>query len=338
MQGIESMTEQSGQTAARQWAMLKGVPRSPLKVTTAELEARLRSEGFHVSRRTIERDLHLLSVQFPLVLDDRSKPYGWSWAKGASFEFMPKLTPAQGVALLLASAHLATLLPEAMQKELAPVFQAAEQSLAHSGWKDWHRKTAVLPTGLALLPPRIPAGTLPRIESAVAHRRCLRANYRSKGSRKSREVVIHPLGLISRGPVMYLVCTLFDYEDVRQLALHRITDPVETGEPVKQPKGFDFRQYAEEAAPRYLSRGPIRLVARFDGPAAEHLGETPLSLDQTWKDLPDGRVEVTATVEHDETLQWWLMAFGSQVEVIAPTGLRSWMKREMQYSVKKYGI
>ena len=65
MQGIESMTEQSGQTAARQWAMLKGVPRSPLKVTTAELEARLRSEGFHVSRRTIERDLHLLSVQFP---------------------------------------------------------------------------------------------------------------------------------------------------------------------------------------------------------------------------------------------------------------------------------
>lgn len=330
------MPVEPAHTLARQWAMLKIIPRSPLKVTTAHLETQLQSDGFTVSRRTIERDLHTLSAQFPLVLDDRSKPYGWSWAKGASFDFMPRLTPAQGVALLLARAHLATLLPEAMQKELMPVFKAAEQSLAHSGWKDWHRKTAVLSTGLALLPPHIPAGTLHRVETAVAHRRCIRASYRAKGNQQPKEMLIHPLGLIARGPVMYLVCTLFDYEDVRQLALHRVSDPVETGEPANQPKGFDFRRYVAEVAPSYLSKGPIRLVARFDGPAAEHLGETPLSSDQNWKDLPDGRIEISATVDDDETLRWWLLAFGSQVEVMTPPDLRSWVTSELESSLVAY--
>src|SRR3546814_8069227 len=75
--------------------MLRGIPRSPLRVTTGELEAKLADEGFAVSRRTLERDLHGLSGLFPLELDDRVRPYGWSWAKGANFEFMPKLTSSQ---------------------------------------------------------------------------------------------------------------------------------------------------------------------------------------------------------------------------------------------------
>src|SRR3546814_13144928 len=77
--------------------MLRGIPRSPLRVTTGELEAKLADEGFAVSRRTLERDLHGLSGLFPLELDDRVRPYGWSWAKGANFEFMPKLTSSQAV-------------------------------------------------------------------------------------------------------------------------------------------------------------------------------------------------------------------------------------------------
>src|SRR3546814_7783831 len=102
----DCMKEESSRTLARQWAMLRGIPRSPLRVTTGELEAKLADEGFAVSRRTLERDLHGLSGLFPLELDDRVRPYGWSWTKAANFEFMPKLTSSQAVALLLAKAHL----------------------------------------------------------------------------------------------------------------------------------------------------------------------------------------------------------------------------------------
>src|SRR3546814_17997451 len=102
--------------------MLRGSLRATWRVTTGELEAKLVDEGFAVSRRTLERDLHGLSGLFPLELDDRVRPYGWSWAKGANFEFMPQLTSSQAVALLLAKAHLRHLLPRALHKALAQDF------------------------------------------------------------------------------------------------------------------------------------------------------------------------------------------------------------------------
>src|SRR5690606_7364648 len=133
------------------------------------------------------------------------------------------------------------------------------------------QRTAVLPAGLALKPPRMADGVLDCVEQAIAHGRCMTAEYRSKGSTAPRSMHIHPLGLLSRGPVMYLVCTLFDYGDVRQLALHRLSDPVAMPEPSRTPEGFDFQEYVREIAPAYLPRGTIRLVARIDAPAAEHL-------------------------------------------------------------------
>ena len=331
------MKEDASQTLARQWAMLRAIPRAPIKVTVSELASTLLDQGFTMSRRTIERDLHLLSGRFPLVLDDRAKPYGWSWMKGASFEFMPVLTPSQAVALLLAKTHLRNLLPQNMHKDLAPVFDAAERELVSSGWKDWHKRTAVVPTTLELLPPKVFPFVLATVQTALARKRCLDGQYRAKGSPKEKRMRIHPLGLLSRGPIVYLVCTLFDYDDVRQLALHRLTGVAETAEPRREPAGFDFTSYAHTVASRFHSRGPIRLVALFDEAAAEHLRETPLSKDQSWRPIEGTqKVEVIATVEDDESLRWWLLAFGSRVVVTGPRSLREEIASDLQESLKSY--
>ncbi|MCB1745283.1 MAG: WYL domain-containing protein, partial [Gammaproteobacteria bacterium] len=61
------MKEDAGQTLARQWEMLRAVPRAPRKITTAELEVHLKDRGYGISRRSIERDLQKLSAWFPLT-------------------------------------------------------------------------------------------------------------------------------------------------------------------------------------------------------------------------------------------------------------------------------
>ncbi|MGA8277192.1 MAG: WYL domain-containing transcriptional regulator [Rhodanobacteraceae bacterium] len=331
------MRETSGQTLARQWAMLRAIPRTPYAMTAAELAERLRDEGYHTSRRTIERDLHILSARFPLTLDDRSKPYGWSWMKDASFECTPRLTPSQSVALLLARTHLRSLLPQNLHKDLLPVFEAAERAVAYSGWKDWHRRTAVVPVALPLLPPKIAPSVLTTVQMALARKHCIEGRYRAKGSAAAKRMRIHPLGLIVRGPVLYLACTLFDYDDVRQLALHRLTDVTESDEPRRETAGFDFAAYAQGEGVRLHSRGSIRLVVRFAEAAAEHLRETPLSKDQTWRPIESGaRVEVTATVEDDDRLRWWLLAFGSQVEVCKPAALRRALRQDLLEAIANY--
>ncbi len=322
---------------ARQQAMLRHVPRAPAKVTAGEVTQRLRDEGYEVSKRTVERDLQTLSGAFPLVLDESSKPYGWSWMKDAHFDFLPRLTTSQAVALMLARAHLRTLLPQGMQKDLQPIFNAAERELSTTGWRDWHRRTAIVPASLALLPPKLSNDVLAKVESAIAHRRCIEGMYRTKGSSKEQRWTIHPLGLLSRGPVIYLVCTLFDYTDVRMLALHRLSDVSELESRRMEPPAFNLQAYATSEGSHFQSRGPIRLVARFDPAAVEHLRETPLSADQTLGEVEDGaRVELTASVDYDETLRWWLLGFGDLVEVVAPINLRADMAATLEKGLAAY--
>ena len=64
----------------RQWLILSMLPKPPRRVDTATIEARLRERGARVHRRTIQRDLVQLSAIFPIVADDRHKPFGWRWA------------------------------------------------------------------------------------------------------------------------------------------------------------------------------------------------------------------------------------------------------------------
>jgi len=66
------------ETILRLLTMLRLIPRHPRCIDTATLERKLGDEGFHVTRRTIQRDLHRLSRAFPLTCDDH-KPTGWSW-------------------------------------------------------------------------------------------------------------------------------------------------------------------------------------------------------------------------------------------------------------------
>jgi predicted DNA-binding transcriptional regulator YafY len=70
-------------TIIRQWHLLTLLPKGPRRVDTATLEARLRERGVDVHRRTIQRDLLELASVFPIVSDERSKPYGWRWADDA---------------------------------------------------------------------------------------------------------------------------------------------------------------------------------------------------------------------------------------------------------------
>ena len=70
-------------TIVRQWHLLTLLPKGPRRIDSATLEARLRDRGIHVHRRTIQRDLLELALVFPIVADERSKPYGWRWADDA---------------------------------------------------------------------------------------------------------------------------------------------------------------------------------------------------------------------------------------------------------------
>ena len=227
-------------------------------------------------------------------------------------------------------------MPDFLLKELATVFASAEQEVASTGWKDWHKRTAILPTSMPLLAPKLNADVLDHVHSALALRRCLSGRYRSRGSDSARELTIHPLGLVVRGSTQYLVCTLRNYQDVRQIALHRLSHTRVLDAPINPPGGFDFGKYVASSASKYWAQGKIRLIARFTAEAAGHLRETPVSKDQELIEIGNDEVELRASVERDDTLRWWLLGFGSQVEVLAPKELRQAMGNELTRAAQRY--
>lgn len=75
-------------TIVRQWLVLGMLPRPPRRIDTGSIEARLRDRGIAVHRRTIQRDLLELADVFPIVADERAKPYGWRWAEDADRQLL----------------------------------------------------------------------------------------------------------------------------------------------------------------------------------------------------------------------------------------------------------
>lgn len=319
-------TQSNNDTQLRQWAMLRHIPQHPRQVSARELTERLRSEGFEISKRTVERDLVSSSAIFPLVSNERSIPYGWSWSKDAEAFALPTMSPLQALTLELAHDHLATLLPASLLDTLAPYFKCAEGVLSSGdGVKklaNWREKVAIVPSNQPLLPPDCAEDAIAAVHSALLSEQQLEINYTYREHSETKTYPVHPLGLVQRGAVTYLIVTMYDYADIRMLALHRITNAKVLDSPSKIPDGFNLAQYVNQGALGFEENGLIKLVVRFTSASAEHLWETPLSLDQEIEPDTSGWVRMQATVPDTAQLRWWLRGFGSEVEVLEPTAIR----------------
>lgn len=320
-------------TLLRQWLMLRLIPRYPRKVTATELTDFLR-ETYEVTKRTVERDLNTLSNYFPLVSDDREKPYGWSWSKEAANFDIPGMAPAEALTLMLARDHLKHIFPAPLLGQIAPYFRQAETTLnqAERLWSlaHWSEKIATVAPTQPLIPPHCDEDVMQAVHDGLLHERQLQITYHSRSTGQTNDHLIHPLGLVLRGAVSYIVCTFSDYSDVRMLALHRIKQAVVQETARKIPEGFSLKGLIAKGAFGFEEKGHIQLVARFEAPSADHLFETVLSHDQVISDVKDGWVTVTATVLDTQQLRWWLLGFGGKVEILKPKALRDEVIKTVQ--------
>ncbi len=71
-----------------------------------------------------------------------------------------------------------------------------------------------------------------------------------------------------------------------------------------------------------VSDGKIRLRVLCSEDAAIHLTESKLSDDQKTTGKNDGRMLIEAMVADTAELRWWLLGFGSFVEILGPASLR----------------
>ena len=318
----------SHETLRRQWQMLRLAPRYPKKITAREVLENLLDLGFSATKRTIERDLQTLSEIFPLTCDEREKPFGWSWQKDAPSFDLPGLSPEEALAVKLVDLYVSPLMPSAVISRLRPHFKEADAVLKRESkpkYASWVTKVRVVPATQPLVPPVIKLEAQGAIYEALLNDRQIKTTYQKRSDPEPIEYTISPLALVQRGPVTYLIATIFNYSDICMFDVHRFRKVEILNEPVKRPTDFDLDRYVASGAMGFGNGKKIKLEALFSREAVAHLYETPLSEDQALRPQSKTHTKVIATVANTPQLVWWLLGFGDAVEVLGPTKLRASM-------------
>lgn len=296
------------------------------RVTAAQLAAEL-----EVSVRTARRDLEALALAGFPVYSSAGRGGGWSLLGGGRTD-LSGLTAGEARALfMLAGPHAsgsaeATAALRKLVRALPAPFQAEAQAAAAA--------IVVDPAGWGGLREPAPPSLEP-LRRAIVDRRQVRLEYEDRRGVTTARTV-HPLGLVEKGSVWYLVADTD--RGLRTFRLSRVRSVVVTDRPARRPEAFDLAR-AWEAVVGVVEarRAAVRATVRAEPPAVPWLRVqfgAQLALHGA---LEDGRFEAVISGPSAAQLADELAGWGSAVEVVAPPAVRAELARIGAQLVGLYG-
>jgi predicted DNA-binding transcriptional regulator YafY len=287
--------------------------------------ARSLARELEVSERTARRDLEALAMAGIPVYAQPGRQGGWSLLGGARTD-LSGLTAAEARALFLVAGPSAVTpqvtaalrkLVRALPEPFRADAQAAAAAVVHdtSGW-DRAR-------------PSSPPPHLAALQDAVIDGVQVRLHYAGRDKPES-ERTVHPLGLVAKGSVWYLVANTD--AGMRTFRVNRIRSLQATTLPVKRPEGFDLdKAWRSTMATLAERRLPCRARVRVDADFV-HIMRWVLGTRLT---VPDGgaddgganTVEVEVRGQTAEIVAAQLAGFAEHALVIEPEEVRQHLAR-----------
>jgi predicted DNA-binding transcriptional regulator YafY len=286
------------------------------QVTEREL-----AEQLEVSQRTIHRDLESLSAARVPVSAMRGAQGGWQLEKGWRTQ-VPGLDEAELRALLMAQPRslgnkaLSAAAQRALNKLMASLPEPMKVQAAHmqqrlhvdpTGWRDTGEDISMLAT----------------VQEAVARDRKLTFDYtRADGAESSRTV--DPLGLVSKGLSWYLVARTGN--GMRTFRVSRMRRVTVLAVAFERPARFDLVAHWKASTSELdRKRNSYRTVLSVTAGAARRLGHwcVTRALPARIKDAERTLMEVD--FDHEEMARFFILGFGTAVQVIEPVALRRWV-------------
>ena len=329
-------------TLLRLLATLQLIPRHPGRIATTTLQDKLADRGFKIDLRSLQRDLKdKLSSHFPLHCDESVRPYRWSFVADTQIN-LPELDTPAALTLCLAEEQLRSLLPASVADQLKPQFQAARQhlnSLEYNQLADWAKGVRALPNGKALIPAPLNDDVWARVSEALLHQKQLQVTYLSRAQQQAKTFTLHPVGLVSRYALSYLIAQVEGYDNLRHFALHRIQTAVLLDQASNHHPDFDLDAYIQSGALSLTTEdGSILLVADVHPQLAWILRETPLSTEQTLTPIENSDWErLEAKVLQDKETLWWVYGLNDKIHLHQPQAWVEEIKQTLSQLNSFYG-
>lgn len=329
-------------TLLRLMMTLQLIPRYPGRIATPTLQEKLAERGFVVELRSLQRDLkERLSLHFPLMCDETVRPYRWSFSADAQVS-LPTLDTPAALTLCLAEEQLRSLLPASVADQLNPQFQAARQHLAsleHNQLAGWAKRVRALPNGKTLIPAPLEDRVWAQVSEALLHQKMLQVDYLSRAQQQAKCFILHPVALVSRYALSYLIVRVEGYDNLRHFALHRIQQAEILPQPAQAPADFDLDAYIQSGAFSWKTEdGYTQLVADVHPQLAWILRETPLSPEQTLTPITNSDWErLEAKVLLDKETLWWIYGLNEKIHLHQPQAWVEEIKQTLNQLSRFYG-
>lgn len=178
----------------------------------------------------------------------------------------------------------------------------------------WLQHVVHLPPGPPRFPKPLDEAIVQEVSKALWNRRQLQVEYRRRGARVAKSMVLHPQGLVLDGEALTLVAVANDYSAPYSFNLRRMLAAQMLAGDSRRLEGFDFRQYvAREFGWPYGEAERIEFWVHQD--RVIEFEEMPISEDQAIDPKPDrdGYHRVTATVVPNVRLDAFLASFADDV-------------------------
>ncbi|WP_062436998.1 helix-turn-helix transcriptional regulator [Herbidospora daliensis] len=298
------------------------------QVTAAEV-----SRELEISERTARRDLDALAMAGVPVYSTQGRGGGWRLIGGARTD-LSGLTESEVRALFMVAGPASAATPTvkaALRKlvhALPEPFRGQAEAAASSFVMDPRR------WGASRVEPR-PPRFLDELQNAVIRGVQVRLGY-VDGKGVETERIVHPLGIVAKGPSWYLVAGT--EAGRRTFRIDRVSSTDLTGEPVQRPDDFDlaesWREIADEVDRR---RTPLemRALCRPDGISLLRMVLGPRL--EVGGSSADGRIEVVIRGYNEYALAGELAGLVEWLEVTDPPGVRDHLAAIGNALVERYG-
>jgi predicted DNA-binding transcriptional regulator YafY len=302
-------------------------------LTIVELLQKLEQEpGFQVpTRRTLERDLRELCEEGSVCAQAQEGGPNRYQRVHEPFEFDPTIWEfllkqlEQDLDGMISPGQLAHILRR---------LQLPEAGIALDD-----SKLRILPDSLRLRPAPLNPNVLGSVLRALASGSALRVSYQDRLGKHS-DPVLHPLGLLQRGPRVYLYAMKNDETSDRMYALDRIAVAECLPIAARQMADFSLDQRIADGRADFANGETIQLKAIVRGYIEQLLYDCPFNGSQQLVPLEDEEEGALLTVELPSSGQLlrWVLAGGENVTVLEPASLREIVLGQVSRLVSMYTV
>ncbi|MDO4557911.1 MAG: WYL domain-containing transcriptional regulator [Planctomycetia bacterium] len=284
-----------------------------------------------VSTRTVFRDLNILrAAGIPLIYDEKAQGYT---VHGARLLPASHLTMDEVLALLFLGRKMIDQLPKPCFSTARQAILKLEGSLPLRLLEQVRGNSHILQSRGVQVNPQNDAETVyETLVQAKLHQRIVRISYRSPLEKDSFTTRLYPYGLLFVVRAWYVVGYSSLHKEVRTFHLSRIRNCQVLEETFNVPRTFSMKSYFGNAW-RMIRCGEDQIVRlRFSSKVALNVAEVRWHETQQVHLRPDGRLDFEVTVAGLDEIVWWVLGYGSEVEVLEPDELRrmvEWHARKM---------